>query len=329
MESYDPNTRLPPRKRLLAGAVKDDSDSDFAMPVAPVSSDLYSRLRHLFNSASSSQEEMIEGSRVTALATAEAAAKARVIAMEKAAAAAGARAAAKRALELLDSVSRIRARREGGGVKKRGKTKHVAVKNLYMNKGKMETDEVDKELARRFRRARVSDESVKQHLEKVAISDSRSVCNETSPADHEEEAKLINRESKDKSEEGIVMRSKLARGVKDRGTMPTKKMKGKRKRLLVSQCGIGDQGKHTNVASTEEPKLGHAVTEGPKLDHAQRNIPLGSAKPSSGDEASMKMPSVFKCKKIKLPLHSSDSKIPHTLFSDPTAPKASVMVEVD
>lgn len=282
MESYDLNTRLPPRKRLLAGSMKDSSDCGFPMSAAPpVSSHLYARLRDLFNSASASQEEMVEASRAAALAAAEVAARARAVAVEKAAVAAAARAAARSALELLDSVARKRARRERLVAKNKGKKKHVAVKHLYTNKQTGEILETDKEVERR-------------------LQDESSMCNGV-------EAKLINRESKYKSEEKVVMHSKMARGVKDRGT---KKVKGKRKRLLVSQCGIKDQGKPATEPPTEEPKL-------------------DTAKPSGGDEVPMKISSVFNCKKFKVPLHSSDSKIAHTLFSDASAPKASIMVKVD
>ncbi|KAI4325404.1 hypothetical protein MLD38_030808 [Melastoma candidum] len=107
---------LPPRKRLLAGLKKQNSEIDsnwralcVSLP-SPVTSGVFdARLNCLLNSHSDksnlSPEEVAEASSSAAMAAAKAARQARALAEEKAAIAAKAMAAAKSALDLVVSFS--------------------------------------------------------------------------------------------------------------------------------------------------------------------------------------------------------------------------------
>jgi len=151
MDSLDLNTRLPPRKRLLAGLKKKDaSDCCLSLPIPLVSGELYGRLHRILNNSSSYHlEETIEEVNSVASDAAKAAEAARENAMEKAAAAVKARAAAKRALELVDLIRQGDDQKLGRCAKNKLKKRRIEIKNYYENDGHVETDE---ELARRLQR---------------------------------------------------------------------------------------------------------------------------------------------------------------------------------
>ncbi|OVA03285.1 hypothetical protein BVC80_8607g2 [Macleaya cordata] len=170
----DGDTRLPPRKRLLAGLKKQNSDlaSPLSSPLSSIPNSFSTRLHDLLNSNSKSSEllpdEIVDASRSAALAAAKVAAAAKARAAEKAAIAAKAIAAAKSALELVASVSEKTSRKERHSKKNKLK-KHVQVELLYKKRRSGENRETDEELARKLHRAmnsspRISKSSVTSEL---------------------------------------------------------------------------------------------------------------------------------------------------------------------
>nr|KYP34966.1 hypothetical protein KK1_044021 [Cajanus cajan] len=155
VNQLDADVLLPPRKRLLAGLKKQGSDSDATAsasaspsPVAAscvtdvaspssssFSSEFEARLKHLLschsNNPNLTPEEIVEASKAAATVATKAAEAARAVAEEKAARAAKAVEAAKRALDLVASLSEEAAGKE---------------RNLKKNK-------TDEELARKLHRA--------------------------------------------------------------------------------------------------------------------------------------------------------------------------------
>lgn len=347
MDSFDINTRLPPRKRLLAGLKKEGCDCDFSPPVPLISSDLNSRLRDIINSTTSSPEEIIEATKSVALATAEVAAAAKATAMEKAAAAVKARTAAKNALELLDYVSRSETARKGHPAKTKSRKKHVEVKLLYTNNQPVGSQETDEELARQLHQAMNSSPRISYNKQKKLrfsgkeeVPNGGVVCNGNSPVPCDKVDHLNNGHSIDRLEKKIVVCSKddlfereeeesgfplekHPHGSKDRGIAGSRKVKIKRKKLPLSQCNVRDQGE-----SKEAPSLvDHSVTGESELDHVERYTSFNNAKHSDDGQLSMKITSTMKCKKVSQ--CSSDSKILRALCSNPSPTKASAVVKVD
>ncbi|XP_042053156.1 uncharacterized protein LOC121798298 [Salvia splendens] len=153
----DVDAHLPPRKRLLAGLKRQNSDvnSPTATPSTPSSGgsehDVRSNnaLRSHLHDPSLSNEEIVEISRIAAMKAAKVAEVARANAEEKAAKAAKAVAAAKSALDLVAILSDETGNKEKL-LKKNKMKKHVTVEALYnKNKSSPGTDE---ELARNLHR---------------------------------------------------------------------------------------------------------------------------------------------------------------------------------
>ncbi|KAI3972301.1 hypothetical protein MKW92_010162 [Papaver armeniacum] len=155
----DGDTRLPPRKRLLAGLKKQNGDygsPSSSPPLSSVPDSISTRLNEFMNSNSKSSEflsdEVVDASRSAAQAAAKAAAAAKARAAEKAAIAAKAIAVAKRALEIAASISEKANRRERF-LRKNKLKKHVPVEMLYKKRRIGEKAETDEDLARKLHRA--------------------------------------------------------------------------------------------------------------------------------------------------------------------------------
>ncbi|KAI3949711.1 hypothetical protein MKX01_040928 [Papaver californicum] len=155
----DGDTRLPPRKRLLAGLKKQNGEYGSPSSSPPLSSvpiSISIRLNDFMNSNCKSSEflsdEVVDASRLAAQAAAKAAAAAKARAAEKAAIAAKAIAVAKRALEVAASISEKANRRERFSRKNKLK-KHVPVDLLYKKRRIGEKAETDEDLARQLHRA--------------------------------------------------------------------------------------------------------------------------------------------------------------------------------
>ncbi|XP_020206645.1 uncharacterized protein LOC109791723 [Cajanus cajan] len=176
VNQLDADVLLPPRKRLLAGLKKQGSDSDATAsasaspsPVAAscvtdvaspssssFSSEFEARLKHLLschsNNPNLTPEEIVEASKAAATVATKAAEAARAVAEEKAARAAKAVEAAKRALDLVASLSEEAAGKERN-LKKNKSKKHLPVQLLYKKNQPVENCRTDEELARKLHRA--------------------------------------------------------------------------------------------------------------------------------------------------------------------------------
>ncbi|GFP91356.1 proline--tRNA ligase [Phtheirospermum japonicum] len=153
----DADALLPPRKRLLAGLKRQNSD---VTSPSPSKNDTCLNnnnnnnpfLPELSNS-NLSIEEIVEASRIAAIEATKIADAARAQAEEKAAKAAKAFAAAKNALDLVAILSDEIDKKEKC-VKKNKMKKHVTVEELYNKKNKGNTNSrTDEELARNLHRA--------------------------------------------------------------------------------------------------------------------------------------------------------------------------------
>lgn len=156
----DADVLLPPRKRLLAGLKKQNSDVYSSTPSPPTFSspgcDFDIRLNNLlkshFGDTNRSNEEIAEASRLAAVEAVNAAKAARAIAEEKAAKAAKAVAAAKSALELVATLSDEGASRDKH-LKRNKAKKHVPIQMLYNKNKGTDNCRTDEELARTLHRA--------------------------------------------------------------------------------------------------------------------------------------------------------------------------------
>lgn len=153
----DADAHLPPRKRLLAGLKRQNSDVNSPAPSTPSSAGgenevrLNNALKSQLSNSNLSSEEIVEASRIAAVKAAKVAEAARANAEEKAAKAAKAVAAAKSALDLVAILSGEAANKEKY-LKKNKMKKHVTVEALY-NKNKGSTNcRTDEELARNLHR---------------------------------------------------------------------------------------------------------------------------------------------------------------------------------
>lgn len=161
VERADADVLLPPRKRLLAGMKKQNSDTKGASLVSSPaeslspssSSSVYdahlNNLISIHSDPNLSPEEIVEASRSAALAAAEIAKAARAAAEEKAAVAVKAITAAKSALEIVASFSG-----EGNqsqmSLKRNKLKKRVPVHSLYKRNRLIANCKTDEELARRL-----------------------------------------------------------------------------------------------------------------------------------------------------------------------------------
>ncbi|CAA2972422.1 Hypothetical predicted protein [Olea europaea subsp. europaea] len=154
----DADALLPPRKRLLAGLKRRNSDLNCHTSSASCNArNLYDdRLNNVLRSnvdnPNLSNEELVEASRLAAIKATKAAEAARAIAEEKAAKAAKAVAAAKSALELVASLSDESANKEKY-LKKNKMKKHVPVQTLYNKHRGISSCKKDEELARKLHSA--------------------------------------------------------------------------------------------------------------------------------------------------------------------------------
>ncbi|XP_042065033.1 uncharacterized protein LOC121808547 [Salvia splendens] len=152
----DTDAHLPPRKRLLAGLKRQNSDANSPTQSTPSSAGsehdahLNSALRSQLSNPSLSNEQIVEDSRIAAMKAAKLAEAARANAEEKAAKAAKAVAAAKTALDLVVILSEETGNKEKL-LKKNKMKKHVTVEALYSKK--KSSARSDEELARNLHRA--------------------------------------------------------------------------------------------------------------------------------------------------------------------------------
>lgn len=305
MDSLDINTRLPPRKRLLAGLRKENSDFDFSIP----SSRLFDHLRSLVKSGNSSPEEIMEASKLAASEATEAAALAKATALEKAAAAVKARDVAKNALELLTSISENELVKKGCVSRMKLKKKHVPIKLLYKNKQSVGSGETDEELAKRLHRAINSSPRISNNSHKKLEGLDKDVKLPSDKSDAETTV-VSNAHFLQKEEESTWLM----------GNPVGKKAKIKR----LSQCDVKDQRPKEMLVSNV-----NVLTEEERLNSDDKNLRLTDTGNSNGVEVSSKISSMWKCKKLKVSHCSSDGKILHSLCPTPTASKATTLVKVD
>ncbi|XP_057469084.1 uncharacterized protein LOC130758258 [Actinidia eriantha] len=154
----DSDVLLPPRKRLLAGFKKQNSDGNSHQPsTSSPSSEFETRLNNLMRShvtnSNFSPEEIAKASRSAAEAAAKAAKAARNAAEDKAAIAARAIAAAKSALELVDTISKGATSKDKYSKKNKMKQRHLPVQTLYKKPRRAENCKTDEELAIKLHRA--------------------------------------------------------------------------------------------------------------------------------------------------------------------------------
>uniref|UniRef100_A0A5B7AJX7 Uncharacterized protein n=1 Tax=Davidia involucrata TaxID=16924 RepID=A0A5B7AJX7_DAVIN len=162
----DADVLLPPRKRLLAGFKKQNSDGNLHLPLnSSTSSGFDTRLNLLrshLNNPNLSPDEIVEASRSAVIAAVKAAEAARAAAEEKAAIAAKAVAAAKSALEWVVTVSEDTAFSERH-LKKNKMKKHVPVQMLYNKQQPVGNCKTDEELARKLHQAMNSSPRISKH----------------------------------------------------------------------------------------------------------------------------------------------------------------------
>lgn len=192
VNQLDADVLLPPRKRLLAGLKKQNSEGDTNASPSPVaascvtdvaspsstsfSSEFEARLKHLLschsNNSNLTPEEVIEASKKAAVAATKAAEAARAAAEEKAAIAAKAVAAAKSALDLVASFSEEAISKERN-LKKSKSKKHLPVQLLYKKNKPVENCRKDEELARKLHRAMNSSPRISKNSPKSDSKGSR------------------------------------------------------------------------------------------------------------------------------------------------------------
>uniref|UniRef100_A0A7N0UGJ8 Uncharacterized protein n=1 Tax=Kalanchoe fedtschenkoi TaxID=63787 RepID=A0A7N0UGJ8_KALFE len=154
----DDDILMPPRKRLLAGMKKQNSNdqshaSTSTSPPTPTKVDIcFKNLlsSHSSGISSSSLEEIVESSKKAALAAAKIAEAAKATLEEKAAIAARAITAAKSALDLVAAFSEETSRRDRRSKKSKSK-KQVPLQSLYKQRDEVENHNMDEEIVREFR----------------------------------------------------------------------------------------------------------------------------------------------------------------------------------
>lgn len=290
MELSDLATRLPPRKRLLAGLKNPNPNFDLELPAQLTSTETGFRIREIMNSPNLSPEEIIDSLKSIALAASEAAAAARIVAVEKAAAAAKAKENAKKALELLDSLSD--GKKDGSKVRGRPrlKKKQLSMEVLckaekLLNANHSCDGEKEPRLTISESRARVSDEEVAKKLHRAMNSSPRiSTCKE----------KAVVCEKADFDED-------------ENEKCPMERPRVKRKRLLLNKIDERE-------AKRLKPKNSF-------VDCREKTENQNSSKDGSN---SNKLTSVWRCIKFKTSQCASDPKILHR-----TGTKASTIVEAE
>ncbi|KAL9269589.1 hypothetical protein AKJ16_DCAP05624 [Drosera capensis] len=162
----DNDVLLPPRKRLLAGLKKQNSESKThnnpqgvsnSNPLHGFESRINELMKSCNNGSSMTLEEIAEAARLAAVAAAKVAAAARAAAEEKSAIAAKAIAAAKSAMDLVASFS------DESGVKEKKLKKDVPVPLVYKKNQHSENCRTDEELARRLHQVMNSSRRISKH----------------------------------------------------------------------------------------------------------------------------------------------------------------------
>ncbi|KAK9129215.1 hypothetical protein Sjap_009702 [Stephania japonica] len=262
VNQLDVNSRLPPRKRLLAGLKNKYCDSPSPSSSSPspspspssIFNDLNVQLRELLNSSSKgsnlSLDKIVESSRSAALTAAKVAATARAVAEEKAAIAAKANAAAKSALELLTSFSgEIQQER---CLKRSKAKKQVPVKLLYRKRKLVKNHETDEELARKLHRAMNSS----PRITKSSSSDSKT-------RNHKKHTKHITSEIIKRSDGGASYEvskstcdSNYEAGAIDHGESVCKMFEKKPSEYTVNNCSKMDEA---NMSYSKGQVLGDSA----------------------------------------------------------------------
>lgn len=167
----DNDVLLPPRKRLLAGLKKQNSESKThnnlqgvsnSNPLHGFESHINELMKSCKNGSRMTLEEIAEAARLAAVAAAKAAAAARAAAEEKSAIAAKAIAAAKSAMDLVASFSDESGVKEKKHKKKKLK-KDVPVPLVYKKNQHSENCRTDEELARRLHQVMNSSPRISKH----------------------------------------------------------------------------------------------------------------------------------------------------------------------
>ncbi|KAF3341329.1 hypothetical protein FCM35_KLT10173 [Carex littledalei] len=290
MELSDLATRLPPRKRLLAGLKNPNPNFDLELPLPAqlTSTETGFRIREIMNSPKLSSEEAIHSLKSIALAASEAAAAARIVAMEKADVATKAKENAKKALELLDSLSS--GKKSGRKVRGRPKLKkkHVSMEVICKAEESANYSRDGKKVPRLTSsesRDRVSDEEVAKKLHRAMNSSPRiSTCKE----------KVV-----------VCAKTDFDEGRNE--NCPMERPRVKRKRLFLNR-----------VDEREAKRLK------PKTSFVDCREKIENQNSSKDGSNSNKLTSVWRCIKFKTSKCASDTKILHR-----TGTKASAIVEAE
>jgi hypothetical protein len=290
MELSDLATRLPPRKRLLAGLKNPNSYFDLELPAQLKSTETGSRIREIMNSPNFSPEEVINSLRSIALAASEAAAAARTVAIEKAAVAAKAKANAKKANELLDSLSN--GKKDGRKVMRdrpRLKKKQISMKDLckaenFLNPNHSHDGE-KAPLTRLKFKVEVSDEEAAKKLHHAMKS---------SPQISASYEKVV-----------VCEKAEFDKGRNEKHHMERPRVK--RKRLLLNEL--------------DEREAKRLKAKNSFVDCTKEIESQNSSKDSSN---SKKLTSIWRCIKFKTSQCASDTKILHR-----SGTKVSTIVEAE
>ncbi|KAF3341313.1 hypothetical protein FCM35_KLT10157 [Carex littledalei] len=290
MELSDLATRLPPRKRLLAGLKNPNPNIHLELPAQLTSTETGFRIREIINSHNLSPEEAIRSLKSIALAASEAAAAARIVAMEKAAVAEKAKENAKKALQLLDSLSS-------------GKKNERKVRGRPKLKKKQVSMEVlcnAEELANRSR--------VRKKVTQLTSSESRVRVRDSD----EEVAKKLHRAMNSSPristcKEKVVVCAKADFDEGGNEKCPMERPRVKRKRLFLNR-----------VDEREAKRLK------PKTSFVDCREKIENQNSSKDGSNSNKLTSVWRCIKFKTSKCASDTKILHR-----TGTKASAIVEAE
>lgn len=273
MELSDLATRLPPRKRLLAGLKNPNPNIDLELPAQLTSTETGFRIREIINSHNLPPEEAIHSLKSIALAASEAAAAARIVAMEKAAVAKKAKENAKKALELLDSLSsgKKNERKVRGRPKlKKKKVSMEVLCNAEESANRSRDRKKVMQLTSSESRVRVSDEEVAKKLHRSMNSSPRiSTCKEK-----------------------VIVCAKTDEEGNEK--CPMERPRVKRKRLFLNR-----------VDERETKRLK------PKTSFVDCREKIENQNSSKDGSNSNKLTSVWRCIKFKTSKCASDTKILH------------------
>ncbi|KAA8532075.1 hypothetical protein F0562_006783 [Nyssa sinensis] len=327
----DADVLLPPRKRLLAGLKKQNSDGILHLPsTTSTSSEFDTRLNNFLrshlNKPNLSHEEIVEASRSAAIAAVKVAEAARAAAEEKAAIAAKAVAAAKTALELVANVSEDTAFKERY-LKKNKTKKHVPVQTLYNKQQRIENCKTDEELARKLHQAmnsspRISKYSstsdLKSHkhkrLKRLSTSGKTRVCNggssqEVCTGRVDENTSKFNKADQLKMDNGEVETSqskdKMWEALDDTCSSSRKRGRIKQKKLPLSICTFRDRAN----PKEEQKSRSSPLTEENTGKSIVGNMPLFPVEPSADAVMPVETASIWKCQTFKAPACVKQNKV--------------------